>query len=67
LRLERRPDGVTLPNKHGTSVDEVPLKDFENGGTAKVVRDGDGDAGRRASAARAFRLAARARSASAVT
>jgi Lecithin retinol acyltransferase len=32
--------GVTLLNKHGTSVGEVPLKDFENGGTAKVVRHG---------------------------
>jgi hypothetical protein len=32
--------GVTLLNKHGTSVGEVSLKDFENGGTVKVVRHG---------------------------
>src|SRR5262249_54734470 len=32
--------GITLTDKSGTGIDAVPLSDFENGGTAKVVRHG---------------------------
>ena len=32
--------GITLTGKSRTGIDAVPLKDFENGGTAKVVRHG---------------------------
>ncbi|HEX9032739.1 MAG TPA: lecithin retinol acyltransferase family protein [Streptosporangiaceae bacterium] len=32
--------GVTLRNKGDVGIDAVPLKDFEQGGTAKVVRHG---------------------------
>jgi hypothetical protein len=32
--------GITLTDKSRTGIDAVPLHDFENGGTAKVVRHG---------------------------
>src|SRR5262250_1649662 len=32
--------GVTLRNKGGTAINAVSLLDFENGGTAEVVRHG---------------------------
>ena len=32
--------GITLTDKRGTGIDAVPLSDFENGGTARVVRHG---------------------------
>ena len=32
--------GITLTGKSRTGIDAVPLNDFENGGTAKVVRHG---------------------------
>ncbi len=34
--------GVTLRNKGGTAINAVTLEDFENGGTARVVRHGYG-------------------------
>lgn len=32
--------GVSLRNKHGVGINAIPLKDFEQGGTATVVRHG---------------------------
>jgi Lecithin retinol acyltransferase len=39
-RLIQFGSGITLTDKSRTGIDAVPLRDFENGGTVKIVRHG---------------------------